>query len=159
MSYNNYDTSQYNEPVYINIYDLHYINKLTWYLGFGIYHTGIQLYGTEYSYGCNSGINAIIPKTITNIPLRETIYLGSTNKSYSEIYNIIMDMKSIYTNDAYNILNNNCNNFCNDLSNKVLGTNIPNYINRLASLGNILPCVISSQNSITNNLIDNHHVL
>ena len=39
MSYNNYDTPQYNEPVYINVYDLHYTNKLTWYLGFGIYYT------------------------------------------------------------------------------------------------------------------------
>ena len=149
-----YNSISYDEPVYLNIYDLHKINNFIWYFGLGVFHTGIELYGTEYSYGLNSGIFGTSPKSIMNLPLRETIYLGNTNKGYSEIYNIIIELKNTFKENNYNMLNNNCNHFCEMMSYKIVGTKIPNYINRLASFGRKVSCVIpynlnNSQNGIT----------
>ena len=122
-----HNSFNYNEPVYINIYDLHKINNFIWYFGLGIFHTGIEMYGTEYSYGLNGGIYGSPPKSVMNLPLRETIYLGNTNKSYSEIYNIILDLKNDFKEENYNVLNKNCNHFCETLSDRIVGTKIPKF--------------------------------
>ena len=39
------------EPVVLNVYDLLWTNKISSKLGMGIYHSGVQVYGREYSFG------------------------------------------------------------------------------------------------------------
>ena len=45
-----------NNPIEIsiNIYDLHPYNKYLHWLGLGAYHSGVVIYGREYTYGLHS---------------------------------------------------------------------------------------------------------
>ena len=122
-----------NEPIYLNIYDLYAFNKFIRPLGLGFYHVGIEIYGTEYSYN-KDGIFSVQPKTITKYPLRETIYLGDTNKNFHDIYSLILNLEKQFTSENYNSINNNCNHFCNTFIQHLSVSKIPDYINRLNNL-------------------------
>ena len=126
------------EPIYINIYDLHNINNILNPFGLGAFHTGIEIYGTEYSFYANTGIFGSVPKSINNLYLRRTVCLGYTDKSISEIYNIVLNFKEEFTDYNYNILTNNCNHFCDSFSMILINKGIPRFINRLANFGNFL---------------------
>ena len=130
------------EPIYLNIYDLHNINNFLSPFGLGAFHTGIEIYGTEYSFYMNTGIFGSIPKSVNNLNLRRTICLGYTDKSISEVYNIIITLKEDYTDFNYNMLNNNCNDFCDSFSMALIKQHIPRFINRLAHIGNFFNCFI-----------------
>tara|TARA_B100001093_G_scaffold428333_1_gene423109 strand:+ start:389 stop:892 length:504 start_codon:yes stop_codon:yes gene_type:complete len=122
-----------NEHIYLNIYDLYPINRFIRPLGLGFYHIGIEIYGTEYSFN-KEGIFSIPPKTISKYPLRETIFLGDTNKNFHDIYSLILNLKREYTIENYNPFNNNCNHFCNAFIQHLSVSKIPEHISRLNNL-------------------------
>lgn len=39
------------EMIKLNVYGLSEVNKVINYLGLGIYHSGVEVYGTEWAYG------------------------------------------------------------------------------------------------------------
>ncbi len=39
------------EPVLLNVYDLFWTNHVSSRLGMGVYHSGVQVYGREWSFG------------------------------------------------------------------------------------------------------------
>jgi hypothetical protein len=47
--------SRYTETVYLNIYDVTSLNKALEFIGFGLYHTSVGMYGLEFSYGGHDG--------------------------------------------------------------------------------------------------------
>ncbi|KAI0459840.1 DUF862-domain-containing protein [Xylaria acuta] len=98
-------------------------------LGFqldAIYHTSIELEGTEYVY--DGGINAIRPgSSHLGRPL-ERIHLGNTELPLEVIVEYLDSLKEIYTPQAYDLFRHNCNNFSNDFSTFMLGKGIPEHI-------------------------------
>lgn len=58
-------------------------------VGLGAYHTGVEIYGTEYNFGghsgSSSGIFEVSPKNAPGYIFRETILLGETNLSRREV--------------------------------------------------------------------------
>eukprot|EP01124_Arcella_intermedia_P017155 TRINITY_DN2388_c0_g1_i1.p1 TRINITY_DN2388_c0_g1~~TRINITY_DN2388_c0_g1_i1.p1 ORF type:complete len:595 (-),score=102.78 TRINITY_DN2388_c0_g1_i1:11-1795(-) len=129
--------------VYLNLYDLDLkdlvsmstvkaINaKKT--LGFGAFHSGIQIWHKEISYGIELGIHVLLPRTSPSGQFRETIYLGETNKSVQDVIQTLEDlMNSRFQTSNYSVLKNNCNDFSNALAQKLVGVGIPSYVNKIA---------------------------
>ncbi|KAF2972602.1 hypothetical protein GQX73_g1034 [Xylaria multiplex] len=98
-------------------------------LGFqldAIYHTSIELEGTEYVY--DGGISTIRPgSSHLGRPL-ERIHLGKTELPLEVIIEYLDSLREIYTPQAYDLFRHNCNNFSNDFSTFMLGKGIPEHI-------------------------------
>ena len=45
---------QHDVHVYLNVYDLSEQNNVLYWCGFGVFHTGVEVFGYEYAYGGTS---------------------------------------------------------------------------------------------------------
>eukprot|EP01029_Cantina_marsupialis_P024185 TRINITY_DN6157_c0_g1_i1.p1 TRINITY_DN6157_c0_g1~~TRINITY_DN6157_c0_g1_i1.p1 ORF type:complete len:457 (+),score=131.71 TRINITY_DN6157_c0_g1_i1:109-1479(+) len=95
----------------------------------GIWHTGIYVYGKEYFYG--GGIQRMLPgeviQTYGRRPQHE-IELGTTDISKEVFEQFLTEVSPQYTMQTYDLINHNCNNFSNAVSNFLIGENIPDWI-------------------------------
>lgn len=92
-------------------------------------HTGIVVYGNEYFFG--GGIQVLpVGNTPYGTPMR-TVELGETHvpKDVFEMY--LDEIRPRYTAETYNLLTHNCNNFSNEVSQFLVGKEIPSYILQL----------------------------
>ncbi|KAF8041776.1 hypothetical protein BT93_A0393 [Corymbia citriodora subsp. variegata] len=126
-------------PVYLNVYDLTPYNGYAYWLGLGVYHSGVQVHGVEYAFGAHeypsTGIFEGEPKQCEGFTFRKTILIGKTDKGPAEVRAVMEDLAQDYRGDAYNLITKNCNHFCNDACIKLTGNPIPNWVNRLARIG------------------------
>ena len=67
---------------------------------------------------------------------------GFTFRSDHEIENIIKEVSAEFLGSSYNLLSNNCNHFTSHLCERLIGKAAPNWLNRAASIGVALPCVV-----------------
>ncbi|KAL4471527.1 hypothetical protein ABPG74_008420 [Tetrahymena malaccensis] len=135
--------------IYLNIYDLAKANYYLHSLGFGIYHTGIQIGSAEYHFGGHEGSSTGVcqtePKEYTsNVIFRDSIYLGECNLSYNQVNSILEELKRDFVGNSYDVLTRNCNHFSNAVCQRLLNKSIPSYINRIAYVGNMFRCCIPS---------------
>ncbi|KAF4713487.1 hypothetical protein FOZ62_015975 [Perkinsus olseni] len=95
----------------------------------GIWHTGVVVFGLEYYYG--GGICVSTPPAVPGMPY-QTIDLGFTHKTRDQLnayLQSIWNSHSRYTAETYSLLNNNCNNFADDIAKFLLdGQGLPSYI-------------------------------
>jgi len=115
-------------------------------LGIGIFHSGVEINGREYSYGGHefaySGVFDIVPRSAAGAVFRESISLGTTQLSANEIQQIIDELSDQFTGNSYHPLRRNCNSFSEELCRRLVNKGIPGYVNRLANLGSSLSCII-----------------
>jgi len=137
--------------IQLNVYDLVEANwnDYVYFVGFGIHHTGIVIFGQEFSYGAHeeptSGIFAIEPLSATDCRHRTTIDLGETKISLNKFRSILQGLGTKFTGDSYHILTQNCNHFSNELSKRLLGAGVPGWVNRLARTLNYVQCLVPSR--------------
>ncbi|CAK7231742.1 hypothetical protein SBRCBS47491_008035 [Sporothrix bragantina] len=99
------------------------------FLGFqldAIYHTSIELNGREYVY--DGGILAIQPYSSHMGHPMEKLPLGTTNLTMDVIEEYLDSIRPIFTAEAYDLFQHNCNNFTDSFSNFLLGHGIPEHI-------------------------------
>ena len=81
------------EIVYLNVYHVSKFNSVTEFLGFGFYHTSVELYNYEFSYGGHdqksSGIVCVDAGNSAGLTLKEKIPVGITYYNQDEIDEII----------------------------------------------------------------------
>eukprot|EP01125_Pyxidicula_operculata_P018095 TRINITY_DN6401_c0_g1_i6.p1 TRINITY_DN6401_c0_g1~~TRINITY_DN6401_c0_g1_i6.p1 ORF type:complete len:1510 (+),score=401.33 TRINITY_DN6401_c0_g1_i6:41-4570(+) len=125
--------------VYLNLYDLVIddfvttkVNTLTLPLGFGAFHTGVEVMGKEISFGIGEGIHYLKPHTAIGAVFRKAIVMGSTKISDPELTSILLSMESKYTCSEYDIFRRNCNHFCDDLCFILVNRHAPPWVNKLA---------------------------
>ncbi|KAJ8774214.1 hypothetical protein K2173_009645 [Erythroxylum novogranatense] len=133
-------------PVYLNVYDLTPVNGYAYWLGLGVYHSGVQVHGVEYAFGAHenssTGIFEGEPKHGDGFTFRESILIGKTDMSPTDVRAVMETLAVEYRGNAYNLITKNCNHFCNDVCLRLTGNPIPSWVNRLARLGFLCHCVL-----------------
>ncbi|THU71477.1 hypothetical protein C4D60_Mb04t01840 [Musa balbisiana] len=136
-------------PVHLNVYDLTPINGYAYWLGLGVYHSGVQVHGVEYAYGAHdhptTGIFEGEPRQCPGFVFRKSILIGRTDLGPCEVRALMEELAAKYTGDTYNLISKNCNHFCNEASLRLTGKPIPRWVNRLAKIGFLCNCVLPVQ--------------
>ena len=90
--------------------------RFSWFadIGFGLFHTGVEIngvvwqksshLGVEYSFGEEAGISKGEPKQAGDARFRESINMGVTYFSNSEIDRKIDTLRDIYRGDQYHVV-------------------------------------------------------
>jgi len=128
--------------IILNIYDLSPANDCLHPVGFGVYHSGVEILGTEYSFASGSGIFEYSPKEAPPAKFRESIELGAYEGGSGELRSVISDLRRDFGPYEYNVVTKNCNSFSNALVWSLLGRQIPSYVNRLADIGSFFSCLL-----------------
>ena len=129
------------QAVVLNIYDLAPdLNMWLYGAGLGVYHSGIEVSGTEYSFASGAGIFEGSPKDAPGATFRESILLGEFKGSAADIRGVAASMRDDYSGGKYNIMSKNCNSFANDFSLNLINKPIPNWVNRLGYYGSFCSC-------------------
>jgi deubiquitinase DESI2 len=128
--------------VIANVYDLNESNDMLLNFGLGLFHSGVQIGGTEYTFASGSGIFTHSPKEAGGAVFRESVVIGEYSGSNAEIEDIISTLRPAFKGDSYNVLSRNCNHFADEFLNRVVGTGLPPHINRLAEIGSYFSCLI-----------------
>jgi len=136
-------------PVYLNVYDLSPYNNSLHPFGFGAYHTGVEVYGREYSFGQTdsggSGVFDIAPRSADGCIFREQLLLGEAMLSLSEVDGVVGKLRPKFPAREYNVLTRNCNTFSDEMSRALVNNGIPSYISRLSRLGQCCSCFLPPQ--------------
>ncbi|CAL5048261.1 unnamed protein product [Urochloa decumbens] len=149
-------------PVALNVYDLTPINNYLHWCGLGIFHSAVEVHGSEYSFGAHdypsSGVFEVEPKNCPGFIYRCTVFIGRTSMSPMEFREFIQRMASEYHGDTYHLISKNCNHFTDDLSTRLTAKPIPGWVNRLARLGAFCNCLLPEsmrlESTETKNLAD-----
>ncbi|KAI8360613.1 PPPDE putative peptidase domain-containing protein [Mortierella sp. GBAus27b] len=94
-----------------------------------IYHTSVVVFGREFFYG--QGIMNAVPGTTLHGQPIEQVAMGETEIPQEVFMEFMDNMRETYTADAYHLLDNNCNNFSNDVCQFLVGQTIPSRITSL----------------------------
>eukprot|EP00271_Cylindrocystis_brebissonii_P002204 TRINITY_DN12613_c0_g1_i1.p1 TRINITY_DN12613_c0_g1~~TRINITY_DN12613_c0_g1_i1.p1 ORF type:complete len:358 (+),score=66.78 TRINITY_DN12613_c0_g1_i1:612-1685(+) len=104
----------------------------------GIFHGAVEVAGGEWSYGyCEkgSGVFCCEPKSNPMYTFRETIELGVTPYDEERLSAMIAELSAEWRGRDYDLLQHNCNHFCDALAQKIGAGKIPLWVNRFAYLG------------------------
>jgi len=112
-------------------------------MGLGTYHSGIEIYGREFSFGWSdgeqTGVFEVPPKcaggVMPKITYRKSVCVGKAKVSRAEVDRLLSHMSDIYRGCRYSVIDNNCNHFSNKLSKRLCKRKIPAYVNRPAKVG------------------------
>ncbi|KAL2553590.1 DeSI-like protein [Forsythia ovata] len=156
-------SSSAESQVILNVYDLTPANQYSIWLGFGVFHSGIEVHGKEYGFGAHdfpiSGVFEVEPKSCPGFMYRCSVPLGHLNMPPSEFRTFIESVASEYHGNTYHLISKNCNHFTDDISKRLIGKGIPGWVNRLARLGAFCSCLLpeSLQVSTVKQLPEYHH--
>lgn len=134
--------------LYLNVYDLTPINNYLYWFGLGVFHSAIEVYGSEYAFGAHeyatSGVFEVVPRSCPGFVYRRSILLGSTEMSSSEFQSFMEHISAKYHGDTYHLVSKNCNHFTDDVCQQLTGKSIPRWVNRLAHLvsGSFFNCIL-----------------
>lgn len=123
-------------------------SSFLWAMGTSLLHSGVVINGREYAYGGHdrrgvTGVYWTRPKTLPpGGTFKSEILHGFTLSPQHEIDAIIHDVSNEFQGTAYNLLTKNCNHFTAYLCQRLTGRAGPNWLNRAASIGVALPCIV-----------------
>ncbi|KAK1305638.1 DeSI-like protein [Acorus calamus] len=139
--------------LYLNVYDLTPVNNYLYWFGFGIFHSGIEVHGTEYAFGAHeyptSGVFEVEPKSCPGFVYRRSVWLGTTDMSRTEFRLFMEHLAASFHGDTYHLIAKNCNHFTEEVCLRLTGKPIPGWVNRLARLGSFCNCLLPESIQVT----------
>eukprot|EP00250_Pteridium_aquilinum_P017459 c23637_g2_i1 orf=95-760(+) len=140
-------------PIYLNVYDVTELNSYLYWLGLGIFHSGIEVHGVEYAFGAHdyssSGVFEVEPRNCPGFSFRRTITVGTTDKDPLQIREFIEQLSLDYAGDSYHLIAKNCNHFTNDVCMRLTKRSAPGWVNRLAHIGAFCSCLLPESLQLT----------
>lgn len=132
--------------VFLNVYDITESNVVLHSLGGGLYHSGIEINGFEFSFS-PSGIVKNRPREYPG-QFREQIHLGLHHGGMLIVNNIIEDLAfGMFGGGRYDVVFLNCNDFSDEFCSRLLDKRIPEWINRAAKVARGMAKDTRSDNS------------
>eukprot|EP01060_Flectonema_neradi_P021176 TRINITY_DN286_c9_g1_i1.p1 TRINITY_DN286_c9_g1~~TRINITY_DN286_c9_g1_i1.p1 ORF type:complete len:438 (+),score=66.32 TRINITY_DN286_c9_g1_i1:317-1630(+) len=134
------------EDVFLNVYNLAPEKEFLTKVGLGVYHSGIEIYGREWSFGgsCDeayadySGIFHCEPKSATPHFFKR-VKLGTVRMSHRSVYfNVIKPLQETWTTGSYHLIQRNCNHFSAQLAAALEVKAPPSWVNRSARIGDTM---------------------
>jgi hypothetical protein len=121
-------------------------NRWAYYLGLGAFHTGVEVCGSEWTFGFHSydttGVFSSEPRAAPGAVFRESLLIGYSKLSAAQIDAVIEALARRYPGNAYHMLTRNCVTFCDELCFALTGRRAPGWTNRLPTLASYLQCVL-----------------
>lgn len=141
----------------LNIYDLvldgrplKKLNDVAIPLGFGAFHSGIEIFGKEVSFSQSEGIFLAPPKNCWGADFRKSVVLGEARITRSEFKAQLIHLMTEWNTQTYDIFDLNCNHFCAKLAEVLLGKPSPDIPSWLNKLSRFLKFISSGQESLLN---------
>jgi len=135
--------------VVLNVYDLNPdANDVLYGFGLGLYHSGVQVGGNEWTFASGSGIFSHDPRQAGGARFREAIEMGSFSGTQRDLDRILDELRDSFKGTNYHILTMNCNSFSEALVTRMLNKSIPGFVNRMAMIGSYFSCLLPA--SISN---------
>ena len=101
----------------------------------GAYHTGVELGGYEYSFS-DSGVYKCQPRMAPPpAKFKQSIVLGEHAGSANDVSRVVRELRELFAPGTYDLLEKNCNTFSQAFSDRLIGVEIPRWVNRLANTG------------------------
>lgn len=134
ITLNVYDISTPSEPNLIPT-----LNSYASYAGLGVFHSGVEISGTEYCFGghdsSSTGVFTIPPRSAPDAIFRQSISMGRSNLSPRAIERVLDRAADDFQGNSYNLLTRNCNTYADAVCRELVGRGIPGWVNRLAFIG------------------------
>jgi len=116
------------------------VNNVLRPLGLGAFHTGVEVYGWEWSFQDSlnpegTGIFRCIPRTSEGHVYREAVFMGMTAASEAEVQAIISELEKRWLGKLYDVLTMNCCHFSDELCKKLGVGTVPAWVLSLAGAG------------------------
>eukprot|EP00416_Gambierdiscus_australes_P031098 CAMPEP_0171088768 /NCGR_PEP_ID=MMETSP0766_2-20121228/20975_1 /TAXON_ID=439317 /ORGANISM="Gambierdiscus australes, Strain CAWD 149" /LENGTH=299 /DNA_ID=CAMNT_0011546583 /DNA_START=56 /DNA_END=955 /DNA_ORIENTATION=- len=133
-------------PVTLHIYDIgtsgggQLINALLRPLGTGVFHCGVEVFGCEWSYsdttsGVGDGIFSSRPRHCEGHSFCESVSMGRTGTTESEVLQLIEMLKEDWPVSSYDVLAHNCCHFSDEFCQRLGVGSIPSWVMNLAGAG------------------------
>mmetsp|Transcript_17152 Transcript_17152/g.30080 ORF Transcript_17152/g.30080 Transcript_17152/m.30080 type:complete len:456 (+) Transcript_17152:106-1473(+) len=131
--------------VRLHIYDVtgneavSFLNRVFRVLGTGAFHAGVEIYGTEWSFGCandgGTGVFSCLPMKCSEHTYREAIDMGDTLLHEQEVMMLMTTLSTEWQGEAYDMLHNNCCHFSDTLCRRLGVGRVPTWVTNLACAG------------------------
>jgi len=131
--------------VVLHIYDvseapaLQAVNKALRAVGTGAFHGAVEVYGQEWSYGGveeGTGVFSCPPKGCTAHVYRESVPMGQTAMSHSEVNLLLAELEQEWPGRDYDLLAHNCCHFSEELCKRLqVPEAFPKWVKSLAGAG------------------------
>eukprot|EP00928_Gymnodinium_smaydae_P053872 TRINITY_DN37773_c0_g1_i1.p1 TRINITY_DN37773_c0_g1~~TRINITY_DN37773_c0_g1_i1.p1 ORF type:complete len:333 (+),score=71.35 TRINITY_DN37773_c0_g1_i1:117-1001(+) len=147
----------YRERVLVRVYDLGnsfvtrgMLNRMT--KSYGAFHTGVEVYGREWSFGMTleEGITGVTwnpPGQNPDHTFRETLSMGYTSFSSTQVERLIEVMMQEWRGSSYQLLTRNCHHFSDEFCKRLGVVGLPPWVNSLAGSGAATANFIDSADS------------
>ena len=136
-------------PVRLHVYDLTPANGVLHPVGLGLYHSGVEVDGEEYTFAQGGGIISHPPKAAESeqghLAFRETLEIGVFEGSSHVVKDAVAALRPHFRGDHYHLIKQNCNHFSDRFCMQLFPSRpngIPAYINRVAWIGSFMPCLL-----------------
>mmetsp|Transcript_23668 Transcript_23668/g.51763 ORF Transcript_23668/g.51763 Transcript_23668/m.51763 type:complete len:286 (+) Transcript_23668:300-1157(+) len=138
-------------PVTLHIYNLgksssaHVVNNLLRQLGTGAFHCGVEVFGVEWSFSDiatapgelarGTGIFCCEPRKCEGHSFSESIPMGKTGLSETDLLKLIHSLKHQWPVYSYHTLRRNCCHFSDEFCRRLGVGGIPTWVMNLANAG------------------------
>jgi hypothetical protein len=105
--------------------------------GLGLYHSGVEVGGWEYSFASRgAGIFKIAPKQAKGVRFCKRIEIGSleNGEEGGEVQEALTVLRDNFQPEDYDLVTKNCNHFCDAFLQQLLGKRLPGFVNRMACI-------------------------